>query len=466
MGWEAAMSKPILTLEEIDTAVAAARAKALRKANGNGAAALHGPHSPFIGNQDPEPPAIVNLQRASELKATSISWVWPGWLARGKAHIIGGQPGAGKTTLAMKIAATISTGGRWPGGTTATKGNVVIWSGEDDQADTLKPRLAASGADLDRVFFVQDVLEGKERRPFDPAKDIGPLKRAIEAAGGAVLLVIDPIVSAVAGDSHKNGETRRSLQPLIDLASDVGAALLGITHFSKGTSGREPIERITGSIAFGALARVVMVAAKEPEAEDGTSGRRILARAKSNIGPDEGGFAYFLELVPMPGNANIEVSVAVWGERIDGTARDMLAVAESSDDDGEGTQLREAKDFLLDFLMDGPKPAKVVQAAARDAGHRAATLRRAKDALGIASAKNSGDGSWKWALPQGAQQNSRCSSVQGMSTLSTLSTFKEKQCVRDEHLDQDAQGAHHFKVEHLDPDSKGGTTIDGWEGEI
>jgi putative DNA primase/helicase len=440
--------------------------RACRERKPNGAAAAHTPRTPFIGDRASERPAIVNLQRASELKATPISWVWPGWLARGKAHIIGGQPGAGKTTLAMKIAAAVSMGGRWPDGTTATKGNVVIWSGEDDPADALVPRLAASGADLSRVFFVQDVLERKERRPFDPAKDIGPLKQAIEAAGGAVLLVVDPIVSAVAGDSHKNGETRRSLQPLVNLASDVRAALLGVTHFSKGTSGREPIERITGSIAFGALARVVMVAAKEPETEDGTAGRRILARAKSNIGPDEGGFAYFLELVPMPGNANIEASVAVWGERIDGTARDMLAVAESTDEDGGGTALREAKDFLLDFLMDGPKAAKVVQAAARDAGHRAATLRRAKDALGIASAKNSGDGSWLWALPQGAQQNSRCSHPETMSTMSTLSTFKEKQWVRDEQEEQRAQGAHHFKVEHLGPDGKRGTSIDGWEGEI
>jgi putative DNA primase/helicase len=376
-----------------------------RKANGNGAAPMPGSGTPFNSDQASERPAVVNLQRASDLKATPISWVWPGWLARGKAHIIGGQPGAGKTTLAMKIAAAVTTGGRWPDGTTATKGNVIIWSGEDDPADTLVPRLAASGADLDRVFFVEDVLEGKERRPFDPAKDIGPLKQAIEAAGGAVLLIVDPIVSAVAGDSHKNGETRRSLQPLVDLASDVKAALLGITHFSKGTSGREPIERITGSIAFGALARVVKVAAKEPETKDGTGGRRILARAKSNIGPDEGGFAYSLELVPMPGNANIEASVAVWGERIDGTARDMLAVAESSDDGGEAYAFNEAKDFLLDFLMDGPKPAKECKAAIAEAGLSLVTVKRAKSKLKIASVKGGMTGGWSWVLPEEDHQN-------------------------------------------------------------
>jgi len=328
--------------------------------NGNGKAAGSDASRESDGWPDPaaagtpERSAIVNLQRASELKATPISWVWPGWLARGKAHIIGGQPGAGKTTLAMLLAALVTTGGRLPDGTMATKGNVVIWSGEDDPCDTLVPRLAASRADLDRVFFVQDVFDGKERRSFDPAKDIGPLKQAIESAGGAVLLVVDPIVSAVAGDSHKNGETRRALQPLVDLASDVKAALLGITHFSKGTSGREPIERITGSIAFGALARVVMVAAREPQAEDGTAGRRFLARAKSNIGPDNGGFAYSLEMVPMPGERNIHASIAVWGARLKGTARDMLASAEATNDGGEGGRSRRLRIFYSTFWRMAP----------------------------------------------------------------------------------------------------------------
>jgi putative DNA primase/helicase len=197
--------------------------------------------------------------------------------------------------------------------------------------------------------------------------------------------------------------------------TDAKTALLGVTHFSKGTSGREPIERITGSIAFGALARVVMVAAKEPEAEDGTAGRRILARAKSNIGPDEGGFAYSLELVPMPGNATIEASVAVWGERIDGTARDMLAVAETSDDDGEAHAFNEARDFLLDFLMAGPKPAKECKAAIGEAGLSLVTVKRAKSKLRIASVKDGMTGGWSWVL-LGAPRRRGSSKPEGSHT--------------------------------------------------
>jgi len=58
------------------------------------------------------------------------------------------------------------------------------------------------------------------------------------------------IVSAVAGDSHKNSEIRRALQPLVDLGERTGCAILGISHFSKGTAGRDPVERVTGSIGL------------------------------------------------------------------------------------------------------------------------------------------------------------------------------------------------------------------------
>ena len=84
---------------------------------------------------------------------------------------------------------------------------------------------------------------------------------------------------------------RRALQPLIDFGEKHNCAVLGISHFSKGTGGKEPLERVTGSLAFGALARIVLVAAKITEGE---TTRRILCRTKSNIGLDHGGFEYDL----------------------------------------------------------------------------------------------------------------------------------------------------------------------------
>jgi putative DNA primase/helicase len=176
-------------------------------------------------------------------------------------HVLGGAPGAGKTTIALSLASTVTRGGAWPDGSHCpSRGRVLIWSGEDDPKDTLVPRLITAGADLARASFVGDIREDGKARSFDPAKDIEPLREAIRRAGGVDLLIVDPVVSAVAGDSHKNTEVRRALQPLVDLASALGTAVIGITHFSKGTGGRDPVERLNGSLAFGAIARVVMVA--------------------------------------------------------------------------------------------------------------------------------------------------------------------------------------------------------------
>lgn len=257
--------------------------------------------------------ARVALLKGSDITPEPISWLWPGYLAAGKFALLGGAPSSGKTTISMSFAATITKGGLWPDGSRARPGNIIVWSGEDDPRDTLVPRLIAAGANMSRCFFVGDVLDGGKTRSFDPARDIVPLAAAIHEAGGASLIVVDPIVSAVAGDSHKNSETRRALQPLVDLAAGVGAALVGITHFSKGSAGRDPTERITGSLAFGALARVVFIAAKVPGETEDAPHKRAFMRAKSNISQDTGGFSYDLRQVDLDGYPGLSASRVEWG---------------------------------------------------------------------------------------------------------------------------------------------------------
>lgn len=335
----------------------------------------------------------VNLICGRDISPTPIAWLWQGWLAAGKMHILGGAPGTGKTTIMMSLAATITTGARWPDGTLAPFGNVVIWSGEDDPGDTLIPRLCLSGADLSRVFFIDDIREGTEKRAFDPARDMEPLRRKLEGVGNIRLLIIDPIVSAVTGDSHKNAEVRRALQPLVDLAASMKCALLGITHFSKGTGGRDPVERLTGSLAFGALARVVLVAAKQQdEAEDGRT-VRLFCRAKSNIGPDDGGFEYDLHQAELPHYPGVFSSCVLWGQAIEGEARELLASADSSSD-SEGGLLADAKLFLSDLLSNGPVPTKAIKADADGAGYSWSTIRRAQSALRIKPRKEGQKGGW------------------------------------------------------------------------
>lgn len=352
----------------------------------------------------------VELLCASDLEPQPIAWLWDGWLAGGKVHILGGAPGTGKTTIAIGLAAMVTTGGYWPDGSRSPKGNVVIWSGEDDPADTLVPRLELAGADRSRAFFINAVREGNERRPFDPARDVEALQRKLGDVGGVRLLIIDPIVSAIAGDSHKNAEVRRGLQPLADLVSSTDCALLGITHFSKGTGGREPVERITGSLAFTAVPRVVMVAAKHQEESEVGDDKRLFLRAKSNIGRDDGGFEYQLKQAELKTVRGICASQAIWGKAVEGTARDLLAAADMNREENEGGALSNAKAFLLGILCRGPLPSKEVEFQATKASCSKATIRRAKDELGIKVWKeggNFGGGKPRWmcALPasEGAQ---------------------------------------------------------------
>lgn len=337
----------------------------------------------------------MNLIDAASLKPEPIHWLWPGWLARGKLHVLAGAPGTGKTTLAMDIAAAVSAGKPLPSGWRPERGNVLIWSGEDDPADTLVPRLIAAGADLSRIKFVGDVTEGGNRYPFDPARDVPKLAAAAANVENLALLIVDPLVSAVSGDSHKNAEVRRGLAPLVDFAAARNAALIGITHYSKGTQGREPLERVSGSLAFGALARIVLGTVRMKSEGDDDANGMMLARCKSNIGPDGGGFAYAFEQTELADHGGIIASRIVWGAAVEGSARELLAEPEP---EGADHDARDAADWLRELLADGPLPVKDVRRHCDDAGHAWRTVQRAMRAAGVES-KRAGFGlPATWAL--------------------------------------------------------------------
>ncbi|MDQ2820823.1 MAG: AAA family ATPase [Pseudomonadota bacterium] len=340
---------------------------------------------------------IVKIRCGADIKPLAIDWLWPGWLPAGKLTILAGAAGTGKTTLALGLGAVITTAGRWPNGAACLKrGNVLVWSSEDVADDTLVPRLIASGADLARCHFIEGIVQHGVSVPFDPSQDIPELHRAVERMGGAALLIIDPIVSAVAGDMHRANDVRRSLQAVVDFAEAHSCAVVGITHFAKGGAGKAPQDRVIGSQAFGALARMVLVTAKE----EGST-RRVLARAKSNIAPDDGGVAYSLDLVTIEGG--IAATRAVWDGIIEGTAREILGGVEHDDNDEDADSRRDLERMLVDLLTEngGKMPAKLVKAEVSDAGYSWTAANRAKEKAGIESAKEKGTtkGGWTWFLP-------------------------------------------------------------------
>ena len=334
--------------------------------------------------------------RLDRIQATTIDWLWPNYLAKGKLHILAGPAGVGKTTIALGIAATISSGGLFPDGSAPQQsGNIVIWSGEDSASDTLKPRLIAAGADPAKIHIITGYQDADIEQPFDPSvhcSELAAFCRTLDE--GAALVLIDPIISAVKGDSHKANDVRRDLQPLVSLAEQENCCVLGITHFSKGNKGASPQDRVIGSQAFSALARTVFVCATSKD-----NGTRIFTKAKSNISEDGGGFSYELEIIELEG-LGITTSTATWQDPFFGSANEALALVEGGDDPLPLTGQDLAAEALEEYLSSkGGALSSDVQAHLTEQGFSNKMIRLARTKLGVTTTKIA-HGKSIWKLPQ------------------------------------------------------------------
>lgn len=340
----------------------------------------------------PEYGRSVSLVCATDITPEPILWAWRNWLPLGKLTVLAGAGGTGKTTLAIAIATAITKGARMPDKSPCeAHGNVLMWSSEDDPADTLIPRFIASGADLSKVHIINGAVNNMngEVSAFDPARDIPLLELAVAKIGGATLLIIDPIVQAVAGDANKANEVRRSLQSIVDFAMKNDVAVIGITHFTKGSKGTSPTERVLGSGAFTALARMVWVTSKSED------NKRVLARSKSNIAPDDGGFEYDIETLEIENG--ITTSRVLWGAYIEGSAREILNDVETFETDSEAP---ESEQFLIKLLGNDELLVDDIKAQCLGAGVSFNTIRKAGLRLGVVKNKTPHfQGKWTWKMP-------------------------------------------------------------------
>ncbi len=323
----------------------------------------------------------VILRSAASIVPRRIDWLWDGWLAVGKLHLLAGAPGTAKTTIALTWAAAISRGGQFPDGSPAKRGKVLIWSSEDDPRDTLIPRLIAAGADLNNIHIVESVNHNnKGKRVFDPSRDFPLLKSAVEQVGNVSFMIIDSVADAVAGDAGKNNQVRRALAPVKEFAEEMGIATLGITHFNKNVTGKA-MSRIIDSVAFVGLPRVVMIAFKK------RGNGSLIMRAKSNIGPDNGGYEFYTYVEPLLEYDGITANRVGWKGYVEGSADDHLRDAESNIAEPENEQ-QKAEKFLMDEFSDGMRreSADVIDKA-KSLGISFDSLQRARKELGMTSKK-------------------------------------------------------------------------------
>ena len=226
----------------------------------------------------------------ADVEPLPIGWVWKDRLARGKITLIAGDPGLGKSTVALDLVARLTRGRLWPDGAApAEPGSAVLLSAEDGVADTLRPRLDALGADVRAVHVLQAVRERSgQTRSFSLSRDLEHLEAAI-ASTGAALVVIDPF-SAYVGvgvDAFRDHELRHVLEPVQRLAERTGVAVLLLAHLNKNSAGRA-LYRVGGSIALVAACRLGFIVARDPDRPE----RRLMLTAKANIAVEAGPLAF------------------------------------------------------------------------------------------------------------------------------------------------------------------------------
>ena len=355
--------------------------------------------------------ASVSLRRElvtcnlSDVTPEKIDWLWPGRLAIGKLTILAGEPGLGKSQVAIYIASTVTRGSNWIGtDDRPRRARVLLLSAEDGLADTVRPRFDAAGGDVSMVSVIRSTQSagtpGRNRGTFNLAADLLLLEREIERHGDVALVIIDPLSSYMLHvDSHKNTDVRAVLEPLEEMAERMKVAILATTHLSKGDG--KAINRIIGSIAFVAAARAVFTVVEDPDEE----GRRLLLHVKNNIARPQPGLAFRLEQREIaPG---ILGSAVAWDETasISVTAdQALLGIGGQSNTKGDAVEL------LLDVLSGGPMDVREIEQHAVSASllmegkpiGQSKPFRLARRQLGIQPRRSGGlgaGGRWVWELP-------------------------------------------------------------------
>jgi archaellum biogenesis ATPase FlaH len=221
----------------------------------------------------------------SEIEAREIHWLWEKRIPLGKITILDGDPGMGKSLLAIQIAACVTTGHPMPDGTPGTQGGVVLIAPEDGASDTLRPRLKAADGDPSHVLLLNTVesLDAKKMkmndRPFSLSQDLEVLEEAIKRTNAA-LVILDPLTAVLGHRLHasRDQDVREIFTPLAQLAERTNCAVLVIRHLSKAAS-VNALYRGAGSIGIIAAARTGLIVAQHPYEENS----RILATSKNNL---------------------------------------------------------------------------------------------------------------------------------------------------------------------------------------
>ena len=269
----------------------------------------------------------VPVMKMSEVEETVVQWLWYPFIPFGKVTLIQGNPGKGKTWIAMAIAAYCTNGKELPNALPIEPFNVLYQTAEDGIADTIKPRLAKCGADMTRVRFINE--DEKQLSMTDDR-----IEKAIRQ-NNVRLMIMDPIQAYLGAnvDMNRANEIRPLFRHLSTIAERTGCAIVLIGHLNK-SSGSQSDYRSLGSIDIAAAVRSILFVEKvEKEKEQDI---RVVYQQKDSLAKKENPVAFSLgeEGLKWLGEYDISIEDLLMGKA--GTKKE--------------TKLKKAQKLILELL--------------------------------------------------------------------------------------------------------------------
>lgn len=315
--------------------------------------------------------AEMRLISMDEIPAEEVQWLWYPYIPYGKLTIIHGDPGEGKTTLILRLAALLSRGEPLPCDDRPQEPIRIIYqTAEDGLGDTIKPRLLAGKADCSQIKVIDEseaALTLLDER----------VEQAI-AETGARVMILDPVQAYVGAgvDMNRANEVRTVLAQLGRIAEKYKCAMILVGHLNK-AQGTKSQYRGLGSIDFQAAARSVLVVGRVKDRPE----VRVMAHEKSSLAPEGEPVAF--ELSADNGFR--------WIGHYDISIEDLLSgVSREKKSDL-------AERMIRDCLTDGRYPQQAVMNKAKRAGISKRVMDEAKKRLNIQSVKDGNQ--WFWQMP-------------------------------------------------------------------
>lgn len=314
----------------------------------------------------------IRFQQLAEFMPTEIEWLWFPYIAYGKITLLQGDPGEGKSTIAIDIAARLSRGMPMPDGSIVSEPQTILYlCQEDGIGDTIIPRLMKCGADCERI----GCLTGDEITLQDQELTDVIFKHAIK------LLIVDPIQDYWSQDldMQRASSVRRQMRQIAVMATKTKCAVILIGHLNK-REGANILHRGLGSVDIVAAARSVLQVSRL----DNQPTIRVISQIKNNLAAAGDDFAF--ELDPEHG--------LQWIGPIDIHEESELLAAEVRN--ARISKQEIAAERLIEWLADNDLAANEIESRLNAMGITYRTAKYVKQELGIRSVKKA-DG-WYWHL--------------------------------------------------------------------